>query len=90
MSWPACRARGPVCPHPVMRVDEAAHGLEVGGVFEIGDNDPPPSQLSAPTVAPGPLDPRHVGTEVGEQHRGVRPGAHTREFDDLDAVQRAR
>lgn len=71
-------------------VDEVAHPVELGGVFEIGENDPAPTQLGAPTTTPGPLNPRHFGTQVGEQHCGVWPGSHAREFDDLDAIQRTR
>jgi hypothetical protein len=64
--------------------------VDIGSVLEIGHNDPTPAQLSAAAVTRGPLDKSHVSTKVGEQHRGMRPGPHASEFDDLYARQRAR
>ena len=36
-----------------------------------------------------PVDPDHVGAEVGEQHGRERAGADARDLDDPDALQRA-
>jgi hypothetical protein len=36
------------------------------------------------------LEPDHVGTHVGEHHRGELSGADARDLDDLDPSQRTR
>ena len=35
-----------------------------------------------------PVDPHHLGTKIGKQHRDVRPGANTAEFDHPEAGKR--
>jgi hypothetical protein len=41
--------------------------------------------LRAAAAASWPLHADHVGSEVGEQHRGVRTRAHPGQLDDLHA-----
>jgi hypothetical protein len=41
-------------------------------------------------AAPGRLDLDHVGTQVGQEHRGQRAGDEVREVDDAHALQRQR
>ena len=40
-------------------------------------------------LAARPLDPDHVGAEVGQDRAGVRAGADAGDLDDLDAAQRS-
>ena len=40
-------------------------------------------------LAAGPLDPDHVGAEVGQDHAGVRAGADAGDLDDLDPRERS-
>jgi hypothetical protein len=71
-----------VCP-----VDESAHHVAVADVLQIGGDERPSAQLRAAATS-WPLHADHVGSEVGEQHSGVRTRTHPGQFDDLHAAQR--
>ncbi len=45
-------------------------------------------RAQADVVAAGPVDEQHVGTHVGEHHRGERPGADRLELEDAQAGER--
>ena len=73
--------------------DEPEHRLAVGGILEIGLDDLPAAQqgvtdLSGFRQLARPLHADHIGTEVRQQHRGVRSGTDSGKFDDPDGVQR--
>ena len=77
----------------------------IGIVFHVEHDGPlvavdqlPPQALAIARVAPRhvaqavatrPLDLDHVGAEVGEVSRTVRPGEHRRHVDDAQIDQRA-
>jgi hypothetical protein len=71
-------------------VDQLPHTVEVVEILEIGCHDPSATQLSTGGARSRTLDSSHLGTEVGQQHRGVRARTHARQFDDVDTGQRTR
>ena len=89
-------AFGNARPHPfdqhVGPVREREHDLEFSGVLEIGgDRAAVPEQEVVPDGGfrwPGPLDPDHVGTQVGEDHRRVRTGPDAGQLKYSQAAQR--
>ena len=127
MSWPACRASGPVLaparhpaedeplvsrqadvgaeaealhhPRPealdqrIRLLHESQHDLDPGPVLQVeGDGSPPTAEHLAEGVRVAgrrPVDPDHVGAEVGEQHRPERRRADARELDDPEVGERS-
>ena len=70
-------------------LEQAHHRLDVTRVLEVRLDDRAAALLRVgdpPLLGQqaGPLDADDVGTEVGEQQRGVRTGADTGELDDTD------
>ena len=58
--------------------------------LEVGDDEAPVAQHGVCAAGPGPVDAHDVGTEVAEDHRGVRAGPDSGEFDDSQSCQRSR
>ena len=87
---------GPVAlDQDVGALDEAEHlsgpvlGLEVDedrSLVAVGEVE---RGIDSEHRAARPVDPHHVGAEVGEEHRGERPRADARQFDDAHPGQRA-
>ena len=77
--------------------DEVEQGGRAVGMLEVDRDVAPTAQQDVrgrgvgrrPTHRLGALDPDHLGTHVGEQHRRERAGADAGQLDDADAVERA-
>jgi hypothetical protein len=73
--------------------DEAQHGLDSGGVFEV-DTD----RATAPIEHPGraidavikPVDSYYVGSEIGQHHRRERRWAEPGQLNDPQSGQGSR
>ena len=76
-------------------LDEREHGLDRLGALQV-ERDARPAAGEQVGLAGAradraarPLDPDHVGAEVGQDRRGVRPGPDPGDLDDPDAPQRS-
>ncbi len=77
------------------RLDEGEQRLDAVGVLEVDRDVLAPAQQHVEVRRVGqrsaygarPLDPDHLGTHVGEQHRGERAGPDAGDLDDLVAVE---
>ena len=81
----------------VRLLDQPQHRLDAVGILQIDRHRGPRSGRQvvlsaawhAETRVGRAVDLDHVGAQVGQQHRGERPGADARELNHLEAHQRA-
>ena len=84
-------------PHPldqhVGALDQVEHGLHRLGLLEVErDAGPAPVEqvvrAAGEQLPAGPVDPDHVGAEVGQDHARVRPRPDPGDLDHLHALER--
>ncbi len=72
--------------------DQVEHRRDRLGVLQVQRDAGPPAveqvvRAAGEHLPTGPLDPDHVGPEVGQDHAGVRARPDARDLDDLDAPE---
>ena len=86
---------GPVGARGDHHVGCVQQGPDGGRAGRLGEDDlvavphGRAGQVAGPAAAAVRLDPQHLGAEIGEQHRGDRPGHVGGAVEDAQSVQRA-
>lgn len=76
-------------------LDEVQDGVRAGRVLEVDEDGALVAvgevacRIDAETGPARPVDPHHVGAEIGQEHRGERAGPDARQLDHTHPGQRA-